>query len=525
MDPNTQQPGDHVLGEQLRQDSTGRTYRAVHATSKDTVTVKVLDEKYARDPELVARFEKHASTLRRLEHPGIVQVLEHGRSAAGLCLVMENLTGELLADRLKREGKLPLEETQRIVGAVASALVAAYRLRIIHPDLRPDDIFLATSEDEPGGVVKLLDLGLAWALADQDGPARKGIDQRAGIQALGRLAYQLLSGQLPVEETVQEGGAASKRPARLSTFGVSVPAAIEGAIVKALQRKKKRRFSSMTEFARALGIDIGVPGTPPPEIEIELDADSDVQAEAVPEDYESDLSAMAARALPPPLPPSRTLPPVLPPSPEVTAEPAQAGGFAVRAGALGRTAVRSPRTVALSAAGAAAALVLGWFALRPGAPPERLAAVSTPPPARVDVAREQKPSARTGIASAPSRVDEILALNQKAVSAHEKSDFKTARALLQDADKLAVASGYADAPVRAQTQVRLGALYVHQKNLRLGRRYLARAVAINPAVRLPPGMMSPRAHKVLIATKQKARLAKSGPVKRAKGQPARRKTT
>ena len=95
----------------------------------------------------------------------------------------------------------------------------------------------------------------------------------------------------------------------------------------------------------------------------------------------------------------------------------------------------------------------------------------------------------------PPRVDEILALNQKAVSAYAQADFKTARALLQDADKLALASGYQDAPVRAQTQVRLGALYVAQKNPRVGRRYLAKAVAINPAVRIPPGMMSPQVHK------------------------------
>ena len=176
-------------------------------------------------------------------------------------------------------------------------------------------------------------------------------------------------------------------------------------------------------------------------------------------------------------------------------------------------------------AAASAAVAIGWFALRSGGPSGMLAVVATTPPSAqvVDVARAPKPSPSPELPSAPSRVDEILALNQKAVSAHEQSDFKTARALLQDADKLALASGYADAPVRAQTQVRLGALYVAQKNPRVGRRYLAKAVAINPAVRLPPGMMSPQAHKALIVTKQKARLAKNGPPKRGpKSHPPRR---
>jgi serine/threonine-protein kinase len=517
MNPNAQHPGDYVFGEQLRQDRTGTVYRAVHVTSKNQVAIKILDEKYAGDPDLLARLQVHAGALGRVQHSGIVQILDQGQSAHGLYVVMENLAGETLADRLKREGKLPLEETLRIVGATASALAAAHRRRIVHRALTPESVFLADlgADGHPGGVVKILDLGLAKLLGDQAAAARKGVDKRADIQAVGRLAYQMLSGQLPLPEGDGDSGPVSepRRPARLSAHGVTVPGSVEAAILKALDRRKKRRFSSMTEFAQALGVPITPAPLPTsePELEIEPEMELEVDLEA-----EAEAVAAAAPAAPPPPPPALPLPPMLlqPASPR--------GGVVSAVGEVGRAAIRHHRKLAVLATASAAAIAIGWFALRSGGPSGTLAVVATtPPPARVDVARAAAPS--PGLPTTPSRVDEILALNQKAVSAHEQSDFKTARALLQDADKLALASGYADAPVRAQTQVRLGALYVAQKNPRVGRRYLAKAVAINPAVRLPPGMMSPQAHKALIATKQKARLAKNGPPKRgAKSPPPRR---
>jgi hypothetical protein len=528
MNPNAQHPGDYVLAEQLRQDGTGTVFRAVHTTTQDQVVIKVLHEKYSRDPDLVARFKSQTASLGRVKHPGVVQVLDHGEFASGLYLVMEHLAGETLADRLRREGKLPLEETQRIVGAIASALAAAHRLRVVHRGLTPDSVFLADqgAEGAPGGVVKVLDLGLAKLLADQAPGGRKGVDKRADIQALGRLAYQMLSGQEPLQESAQENGSTSepRRPVRLSAHGVTVPSSVESAILKALDRKKKRRFSSIGEFAGALGVTI----TPAPvsesgadleaegELDTEVELEPDVELEL---DLEEEAAAVAAAASPGPPP----MPPPLP-MPSALLQPASSrmGEISSHARQLGR-AIRKPRTVAMVAGASVAVVAIAWFALRSGGPSGTHAVVANSPPARVDVARELKSAPSRAVPAAPTRVDEILALNQKAVDAHTQSDFKTARAFLQDADKLALASGYADAPVRAQTQVRLGALYVAQKNPRVGRRYLAKAVAINPAVRIPPGMMSPQAYKVLIATKQKARLAKNGPPKRApKSHPPRR---
>jgi hypothetical protein len=191
---------------------------------------------------------------------------------------------------------------------------------------------------------------------------------------------------------------------------------------------------------------------------------------------------------------------------------------------LGRSALERRQVMALFAAVAAAAFVIGWLALRSGGKPDATIVEVTPPPREAPVvvappAPQPKPTP-PGVVR--SRVDDILALNEKAVSAYARADVKTARALLEDADGIAVGNGYRDAMVRAQTQVRLGALWMGgQKNPRVGRRYFARAVAINPAVKLPPEMTTPTIRKALL--REKARVSKARAQKPAsKARPARR---
>jgi serine/threonine protein kinase len=503
--------GDYVLAEQLRQDKTGTVYRAVHATSGKPVAVKVLHDKYSQDSGVVGRFRSEAGSLGRLKHPGIVAVLDHGESADGLYIVMESLEGESLAERLERERRLSLAETQRIVGDVAGALAAAHRQRIVHRDLRAEEVFLVGAAGSADRAVKIFDLGLAKILGERAtataGLGGKDVDQRADIHALGQLAYQMLCGQTPPLVSAPDVGAAGaaparKRPAPLSTQGVTVPAAIEAAIMKALAPKKKRRFSSMAEFAQAFGVTLTPAAPPPPGLDV----------------------APAAAATEPLV---RSKPPLAPPSPPASPVPERANtlsGIAAQVRELGRSALERRQVMAVFAAVAAAAFVVVWFAVRSGGPTGPVVVDVNPPrPKKPEATLVVPPSKQPPPPANPgSRVDEILALNEKAVSAYAQSNVKAARSLLEDADKIAVSNGYQDAMVRAQTQVRLGALWMGgQKNPRVGRRYFAKAVAINPAVKLPNEMTSPTIRKALL--REKARVSKARAQKPAtKGKPSRR---
>ena len=150
-----------------------------------------------------ARLLQEAEVSARLSHPGIVSLLDVGRSAHGPFLVLELLRGWTLASRLDYGALLPAEAL-RIGAATAGAVAHAHALGVVHRDLKPSNVFLC----EDGGV-KVLDFGLAHAFghrrADGGTPAymapeqRRGApeDERTDVFALGVLLHRMLAGELP----------------------------------------------------------------------------------------------------------------------------------------------------------------------------------------------------------------------------------------------------------------------------------------------------------------------------------------
>src|SRR5687768_5308418 len=141
----------------------GEVYRARDARLNRDVALKVLPEAFTSDPERLARFTREAQTLASLSHSNIggIHGLEdvNGRQA----LILELVEGPTLADRIE-QGPLPLEEALPIARQIADALEAAHEQGIIHRDLKPANIKL-----RPDGTVKVLDFGLAKALARNEG--------------------------------------------------------------------------------------------------------------------------------------------------------------------------------------------------------------------------------------------------------------------------------------------------------------------------------------------------------------------
>src|SRR5258708_17331540 len=128
----------------------GEVYKARDIKLDREVAIKVLPSALARDPERLARFEREAKVLASLNHPNIAQIYGIEESEVGRALVMELVPGQTL------KGPLPLDEALRIAGQVAEALEAAHDKGIVHRDLKPANIMIT-----PGGVVKVLDFGLA----------------------------------------------------------------------------------------------------------------------------------------------------------------------------------------------------------------------------------------------------------------------------------------------------------------------------------------------------------------------------
>src|ERR1051326_7996644 len=135
----------------------GDVYQATDTKLGRSVAIKFLPEAFSHDTERVARFQREARVLASLNHPNIAAIYGVEQIDSRHFLVMELVSGETLADRIKR-GAIPIEEALSIGTQIAEGLEEAHEKGIIHRDLNPANIKVT-----PEGKVKVLDFGLAKA--------------------------------------------------------------------------------------------------------------------------------------------------------------------------------------------------------------------------------------------------------------------------------------------------------------------------------------------------------------------------
>jgi len=179
------------------------------------VAVKVLLDAAAGGEEMLQRFRREAEIASRLGHPNIVEVLDFNTLPTGQpYIVLEYLQGETLAARLA-SGRLQLDEALAITRQIGSALQAAHRAGVVHRDLKPDNVFLCTPEEDIPTKVKVLDFGISkirgsQSLRTQDAilmgtpqymspeqatGKNTAVDARTDVFALGAIVYEMLGGQ------------------------------------------------------------------------------------------------------------------------------------------------------------------------------------------------------------------------------------------------------------------------------------------------------------------------------------------
>src|SRR5262245_57100962 len=167
----------------------GDVYQATDSKLGRSVAIKFLPEVFSHDNERVARFQREARVLASLNQPNIAAIYGVEEIDSRHFLVMELVSGETLADRIKR-GAIPIEEALPIAKQIAEGLEEAHEKGIIHRDLKPANIKVT-----PEGKVKVLDFGLAKAyesaqanVALSNSPTISMAATNAGV-ILGTAAY------------------------------------------------------------------------------------------------------------------------------------------------------------------------------------------------------------------------------------------------------------------------------------------------------------------------------------------------
>ncbi len=270
--------GSYRILSLLGEGGMGTVYLAEHQMMHRRCAIKVLPSKYLKDDQsIVDRFYREAQAVAALDHPNIVRAYDVNKTKLDETeihyLVMEFVGGEDLQRLVEKHGVLEYRQAADYTRQAAEGLTHAHEKGFVHRDIKPANLLVDT-----GGVVKILDLGLAKyfgedreaTLTDPQGSNVLGtadylapeqainshnVDARADLYALGQTCYYLLTGRPPFPDgTVAARLLAhqTKKPEPISSFRPDMPLDLTAIIDKMTTKKPEVRYQTAKEVAEAL---------------------------------------------------------------------------------------------------------------------------------------------------------------------------------------------------------------------------------------------------------------------------------
>jgi serine/threonine protein kinase/Tfp pilus assembly protein PilF len=269
--------GRYEVRSKIGEGGMGEVYLAHDMRLDRKVALKILPAEVASDPVRMQRFVQEAKAASGLNHPNIITIYEIDEADSRHFIAMEFVEGETLRERMDTL-PLKLSEAVKIATQTASALAAAHDARIVHRDIKPDNIMIRRD-----GIVKVLDFGLAKLVerlpsdfVDSEAPTSiplksepgsvigtavymspeqaRGVlvDSRTDIFSLGVVIYEMVARRLPFKgvDTIEILASilSNKEPPPIARYHPEAPPELERIVEKTLAKERDERYQSAKEL-------------------------------------------------------------------------------------------------------------------------------------------------------------------------------------------------------------------------------------------------------------------------------------
>jgi serine/threonine protein kinase len=259
--------GPYRIIEQLGQGGMATVYKAYHAALDRYVAIKALHPAFGEDPNFLARFQREARLVAKLEHPNIVPVYDYAEHEGRPYLVMKFIEGDTLKARLT-SGPLSSSEINKVVESVGSALGYAHQQGVLHRDIKPSNVLLATD-----GQIYLADFGLARIaqsgestlssdmimgtpqyISPEQAMGKKELDEGTDIYSFGVMLYEMVVGQVPFNAdtpfSIIHDHIYSPLPMPRA-INPKIPESVERVLLKALAKERADRYPDVATLVTA----------------------------------------------------------------------------------------------------------------------------------------------------------------------------------------------------------------------------------------------------------------------------------
>jgi serine/threonine protein kinase len=255
--------GRYQVLKELGRGGMGIVFQAHDKQLNEQVALKIISPMLSNDPESLERLKREVSSARRISHPNIIRIYDIGETNGLHFVSMEFFPGQNLKEYIRNSGALSLIQGSHIVLQICEGLEAAHWQRIVHRDLKSQNILIG-----PTGNVKIIDFGLARS-SYMDGMTATGLilgtpeymapeqvsgkkaDERADIYSFGIILYEIFTGKLPFrgESAISVGFQQIRdEPPRPREINPQIPEELERIILKALQKDPNQRYATVTDL-------------------------------------------------------------------------------------------------------------------------------------------------------------------------------------------------------------------------------------------------------------------------------------